>query len=181
MHLIADVHRHKPEAVDCIDGITDLWRSSHWMQPQCNPLDKKRVVPQRYGIVTSNTSESVNNMFKLARDVNWMDCVDTIFDIMSTRISTLETKWKDVPKHKIVGVATEVKIRYDTSDSCLVSLLPGEVPVFKVIDCRVTAAAAVVLRLLPMEQVLVLPDVIPVPMPAGARNAVHTVRPTNHT
>ena len=164
-------------------------------------------MPPRYGIVTSNTSESVNNMFKLARDVNWMDCIDTILDIiMSTRISTLETKWKNVPKHKVVGVATEVKIKYDASDSCSVSLLPGEVPVFKVTDRRVTAAAAVVPGLLPVEQaaaavvpgllsveqadaavvpgllavehVLVLPDVIPVPTPVGARNAVHTVRPT---
>ena len=207
VHLIGDVRRHKPEAADYIEGITDLWRSAHWMQPQCNPLDRTRVMPPRYGIVTSNTSESVNNMLKTAHDVNWMDCVDTILDIMSTRISTLETKWKNVPKHKVVGVAaTELKIRYDASERCSVSLLPGEVPVFKVTDRRVTAAAAVVPGLLPVEQaaavvvpgenpveqtaaaavpgvnpvehVLVLPDVVPVPMPVGARNAVHTVSPT---
>ena len=181
------MQQHKPEAADYIDDITDLWRSSHWMQPQCNPLDRAVVMPPRYGIVTSNTSESVNNMFKPTRDVNWMDCVDKILDIMSTRMSTLQTNWKDVPKNKVVGAATEVKIRYDASDNCSVTLLPGSVPVFKVTNRRVTTADAVPPVVVPgvpyitgasaAEEALLIPDVIPVPTLVGARNAVHTVRP----
>ena len=84
-------------------------------------------------------------MFKPAHDVNRTDwCVNTILDIMSTRILMLQTKWKDVPKNKVVGAATEVKIRYDASDSCSVSWLPGSILVFKVTDCRVVTVAAVV-------------------------------------
>ena len=177
-HLVNEVRRHKPEAAEYIDDITDLWKSSQWMQPQFNPLNRTVVMPPRYGIVTSNTSESVNSMFKPARDVNWMDCVDTILDIMSTRISTLQMKWKDVPKNKVIGAATEVKIRYDASDSCSVSLLPGSVPVFKVTDRSVTGSAAVASVVVPgVDETPVVPEVIPVPTQLGARNAVHTVTP----
>ena len=45
-----------------IDGIIDLWRSSHWMQPQYNPMDRTKAMPPQYGIVSSNSSESVNNL-----------------------------------------------------------------------------------------------------------------------
>ena len=33
-HLVNEVRRHKPEAAEYIDDITDLWKSSQWMQPQ---------------------------------------------------------------------------------------------------------------------------------------------------
>ena len=135
-------------------------------------------MPPRYGIVRSNTSESVNSMFKPVCDVNWMDCVDTNLDIMSTRISMLQTKWKDIPKNKVIGAATEVKIRYDASDSCSVSLLPGGVPVFKVTDRSVTGSAAVASVVVPgLDETPVVPEVTPVLTLLGARNAVHTVTP----
>jgi hypothetical protein len=157
------------------------------MQPQFNPLNTSVVMPPRYGIVTSNTSESVNNMFRAARDVNWMDCVDIILDIMSTRISKLQTKWKDFPKKKVVGAATELKIRFDASDTCSISLLPGSIPIFKVTDRRVALASVAVPPVVVPgiqhvtddgpQETPVLPEVLPVPTRLGERNAVHTVSP----
>ena len=68
-YLIEQVRRIKNEAAVYIETITDTWRSSDWLLPGRNPLDPTRVMPPRYGIVTSNTSESVNNMLKLGQGV----------------------------------------------------------------------------------------------------------------
>ena len=57
-----------------------LWKCSQWIDWQ-HPY-----LPPRYGMVTSNTSETVNNMFTEARDVAWMEDLEKIVDIMSTRI-----------------------------------------------------------------------------------------------
>jgi hypothetical protein len=49
---------HKPAAADYIENINgDLWQSTDWMSYE------REIPPPRYGIVTSNTSECVNNMF----------------------------------------------------------------------------------------------------------------------
>ena len=120
------------------------------------------------------------------RNVKWLDCVDTILN-MSTRISTCGKKLKDEPREKGVAVVeTGLKIRYDASNSCLVSMLHDWSAVFKVANNRVTPAntkgvvAQVLQDVLPVPTpVSVLPDVLPVPTPVGARNAVHTVRPTS--
>ena len=51
-------------AAEYIENVEDIWCSTDWMNLQ-------RTLPPRYGIVTSNTSECVNNMFADARDVGW--------------------------------------------------------------------------------------------------------------
>ena len=45
-----------------------LWRGTSFFHEEC-PL------PPRYGIVASNTSESVNSMFADAQEVGWLKAV----------------------------------------------------------------------------------------------------------
>jgi hypothetical protein len=54
-----------------------LWQSTQW-------LNADPCLPHRYGIVTSNTSECVNNMFAEARNLGWPEALEKILDIMSS-------------------------------------------------------------------------------------------------
>ena len=107
------VHRIKPSAAAYIENIERsgvLWKCSQWVASQ-NPC-----LPPRYGIVTSNTSECVNNMFAAARDVAWLEALDKILDIMSTRIGDCRTKYLKRDDSEVVPrVAQILKIRWDAA------------------------------------------------------------------
>ena len=60
------------------------WRSTTWLEDT--------GLPPRYGIVTSNMSESMNNMFEKARDGSWLQSVDSILGTMFKRISSIRTE-----------------------------------------------------------------------------------------
>ena len=62
-----------------------VWRSVAWLQDES--------LPPRYGIVTSNMSESVNNMFENARDVHWLSSLNMMLTKMAERIATLSDKY----------------------------------------------------------------------------------------
>ena len=115
-HLIDQVRTIKPQAAGYIENVDNdtLWRSTSWLDEQ-NPL------PPRYGIVTSNTSECVNNMFAQARTVGWQEAVESIVDVMSTRISTCRTKHIDrEPGEVVPRVAQILKRRWDAAASITV-------------------------------------------------------------
>ena len=78
-YLLEKVGACKPAAVDYIANIEELWQSTDWNSCE-------RQLPSRYGIVTSNTSECVNNVFGEARDLGWLEAVDKLVDVMSTII-----------------------------------------------------------------------------------------------
>jgi hypothetical protein len=60
------------------------WRGTAWQQD--------KGLPPRYGIITTNMSESTNNMFEKARDGSWLCTIDTILRIMMERICNLRNK-----------------------------------------------------------------------------------------
>jgi hypothetical protein len=60
--LLDEIRNIKLEVADYIKSVEDVWRSTEWM-------DSRRNLPPRFGIVTSNTSKCVNNMFDDARNV----------------------------------------------------------------------------------------------------------------
>ena len=96
--LFDEIRKVKPEAVNYLEDITNagvIWRSTQWYSSPTN-------MPPRYGIVTSNTSEAVNNMFDDARDCGWLDAVNKIVDIMSTRICTCRTKYTERDGSEVV-------------------------------------------------------------------------------
>ncbi|KAG7360322.1 MULE transposase domain containing protein [Nitzschia inconspicua] len=59
----------------------EQWQGTAWIE---NPS-----LPPRFGIVTTNMSESNNNMLEKARNGSWLDCIDQILSIMLERICTL--------------------------------------------------------------------------------------------
>jgi zinc finger SWIM domain-containing protein 3 len=73
-----------------------VWRSVAWLQDES--------LPPRYGIVTSNMSESANNMFEKARDVHWLSSLNMMLTKMAERIATLSDKYAN---H--TGVVSNVK------------------------------------------------------------------------
>ena len=78
-------------------------------------MDLLRNLPPRYGIVTYNTSECVNNMFDDARNVGWLE---RIVDIMSTRISHCCMKHADRQASEVVPRVSKImKHRWDASAS----------------------------------------------------------------
>jgi hypothetical protein len=68
-------------AVEYINNINPKRRrSTEW-------LDDSNYWPPRYGIVTSNASESSNKIYKGARYGTWLNTLDTIWNISGDRIS----------------------------------------------------------------------------------------------
>jgi hypothetical protein len=129
-HLIDQVRMSKPHAADYIQNVDNdaLWRSTSW-------LDEENPLPPRYGIVTSNTSECVNNMFAQARTVGWLEAVESIVDIMSTRISTCRAKHIDrEPGEVVPRVAQILKRRWDAAASIAVVELVRGCGDFKVVE-----------------------------------------------
>ena len=62
------------------------WLSSEWLINE--------NMPPRYGICTSNMSESMNNMLQGARDVCWLESINFIITKMATRICKLREQYK---------------------------------------------------------------------------------------
>ena len=65
------------------------WRSMSWLT--ADPL-----LPPRYGIVTSNTSKSINNMLDKYRNVSWLYLLEGVIDFWGTRNSNKQEKYKAV-------------------------------------------------------------------------------------
>ena len=132
--LFEEVRRIKPEAATYLDEITDkdrvLWRTTQWYSSSTAV-----VIPPRYGIVTSNTSEAVNNMFSEARDLGWLECVNKLIDIMSTRIYVCRKKYSEREGSEVVPrVAQIMKVRWDAAASMTVVELESGCGDFKVVE-----------------------------------------------
>jgi hypothetical protein len=64
----------------------DQWRGTAWLDNPC--------LPPRYGICTSNLSESANQMFEEARDKSWLHSIDSVLSKMMKRIAISREKQK---------------------------------------------------------------------------------------
>ena len=69
-----------------LDIPAEQWRSTSWRDDPC--------LPPRYGVVTSNMSESTNSMFEGARAGSWLFAMDYILGKMMERITVLQTSAK---------------------------------------------------------------------------------------
>ena len=91
-------HRISAQILDDIEKISkrarkylqeipaERWRGTAWLDDP--------GLPPRYGITTSNISESTNNMFEKARDKSWLFTVNTIVLTMMERITSLRNRVK---------------------------------------------------------------------------------------
>ena len=92
-HLVAgevleNIGKLSERAKEYLEEIQDNeWRGTAWLDDMS--------LPTRYGICTSNMSESTNNMFEKARDKSWLHSMDTMLSTMMKRIATLREKHKD--------------------------------------------------------------------------------------
>ena len=160
-HLLEQVKMIKPAAAEYIENINDttFWRSVDW-------LETGNKLPPRYGIVTSNTSECVNNMFAEARSLGWLEAVDKILDIMSTRVYTCRMKHIDRhPSDVVPHVAQLLKIRWDAAASMSVVELERGCGDFKVVETY---------NLQDCEKEEHLPRM---PINAGQQQSIHIVKP----
>ena len=133
--LFEEIRKIKPAAARYLmeDMNEDvMWRGTSW-------LCEERPLPPRYGIVTSNTSESVNSMFAAAREVGWLEAVEKIVDIISTKIYRCQQKYKDCDADGVVpAIAQVLKKRWDKAASLEVIELEEGLGQFKVVDGSVT-------------------------------------------
>ena len=132
--LLDEICKVKPEAATYLESITEsgvLWRST-----QCYSDSPPHVqLPPRYGIITSNTSESANSMFSEARDLGWLEAVNKILDIMSTRVCACRRKYSERDASEVVPrVAQILKCRWDAAASMSVDELEAGCGDFKVVE-----------------------------------------------
>ena len=88
----------KPQAVLYIQKIEEggvMWKSSQWTRG-------RHYHPPRFGIVTSNTSKSVNSMFAGARHLPWMGAFEQLVNLLSSRICKLRTKYSKRDEGEVV-------------------------------------------------------------------------------
>ena len=57
-------------------------------------MNESHPLTPRYGILTSNSSESVNSMLAEARKLGWIEAEEKFLDVMSTKISQRRQKYK---------------------------------------------------------------------------------------
>jgi hypothetical protein len=107
-------------------------------------FSRGRPLPPRYGILTSNSSESVNSMLAEARNLGWLEAVEKILNVMSTKISQRRQKYKQRDGNEVVQrVAQVVSISWDDAASMDVFNLEDKCNEFKVVDnCGVRSAAS---------------------------------------
>ena len=95
-YILEQIRAKKPSAARYVEDISErgtLWSNSQWSEAN-------QALPPRFGIVTSNTAESVNCMFNTARDLPWMDTLEKLINVMVKRICNCRAKyeWEDGSK-----------------------------------------------------------------------------------
>jgi hypothetical protein len=100
------------------------WRSTAWLDDNC-------YLPPRYGIVTSNTSESSNAMLESARTGPWLNTIDSIWDKVNNGISE---KYLGAKANE--GIVQKIKTKIDDNwnncAGCEINLLDESKETYKV-------------------------------------------------
>ena len=127
--LLAQMRSIKPAAAAYVLGMSNgMWRGASWM-------DERNNLPPRYGIRTSNSSESVNSMLADARVLSWLEAIDNILDKMSTKISKRREKYKDRNGNEIVAaVVKRVRGAWGDAASMEVHRIEDNQNTFKIVD-----------------------------------------------
>jgi len=97
----AKLNRVSPRAHDYLRGIPkEQWRRTEWLVRQ--------DLPPRYGILTSNTSESINGRIDEFRGENWVSLIASLLEHMIVRISTGRDKYKGKSPEEVVTKVREL-------------------------------------------------------------------------
>jgi hypothetical protein len=129
--LMDKTRRVKSQAAKYLQDIEErgvLWKSSQWVSWQ-------HRYPPRFGIVTSNTSESINSMFTGARDLPWMGAFEHLVNLMSSRICRLRTKYSKRDDDEVVPRVQKVlKARWEKAASTTVLEVEEDCGDFEVVS-----------------------------------------------
>ena len=119
------IRQSKPQAANYIENISSngiFWSNLQW-------TNSDATLPPRFGIVTSNTSKSVNSMFNSAQDLPWMDALEKMVGIVMVRkrICSCRKKYALFPDSDVVGPAEGlIKTRWEaTSSMSVMELVHG--------------------------------------------------------
>jgi hypothetical protein len=85
---IVDIHFFHPFANTVLETVRPVISLDH--------------LPPRFGIVTSNTAESVNSMFNEARNLPWLIAMDTVIDVMIRRTCECRKKYDGEGSYEVV-------------------------------------------------------------------------------
>jgi hypothetical protein len=100
--LLGKMQSIKPAAATYVLGMNNgMRRGTSWM-------DERYPLPPRYGILASNSSESVNFMLAEARELGWLEAVEKILDDMSTKISQHCQKYNQRDGNEVVQRVAQV-------------------------------------------------------------------------
>jgi len=110
----------KPAAAKYISEIEGFWKNVTWMQNESSNL------PPRYGILTSNTSESVNSLFKEERQLPWLQLMEAMVDKMTTRISEFHRKYEKQNPDEIIP-ALLPKLKNDFKKCNSITIIPIDI------------------------------------------------------
>ena len=122
--LLHDLKVISPKASEYIAKIPpETWRNTEWL--------KNNSLPPRYGIVTSNNSESANSMFKDARSFTWLYALDKMLHIIMLKIANLRKIYKD-KKGMIPSCERHYKKMFDTSANYRVTAINEDLSTYKV-------------------------------------------------
>jgi hypothetical protein len=84
--LFAELNKISAKAYNYVNQIDPTtWRNTEWLRNQS--------LPPRYGIHTSNNSESANSMFKDARGCTWLQSLDKMIHITMVQTTKLRQEY----------------------------------------------------------------------------------------
>ena len=123
--LLQKIEDLSPRAKEYLEEIpASQWRNTAWLDDPC--------LPTRFGIVSSNMSESANSMFEEARTGSWLNSLDKILGKMFARISNLRKKLNG--KSGIVdGVLAELRKNWEACAGYEVHQQNGEGTQFTIV------------------------------------------------
>ena len=117
------------------EPLKTLWSNCQWNRTPKKDLPNDPL-PPRFGIVTSNTAESVNSMFNAARNLPWMDAVETMIDVMIRRNCVCRRKYAGEDSYQSVPwVQRLIKSRWKGTASVSVLELEHECGVYQATTC----------------------------------------------
>jgi hypothetical protein len=106
--FLLQMEKVKPEARTYVEAIDPkVWRSTEWV------VDS--TLPPRYGITTSNNSESVNSMLDVGRKLAWLYTIHFVLEKMCERICILREQYKNTTDMNriIQPLEEQVQTRYE--------------------------------------------------------------------
>ena len=139
--LFDQIRQTKPSAATYLQRIEDsgvLWSNSQ------RSSDTTTMYPPRFGQVTSNAAESTNSMFNNVRHLYWMEALETVVDIMLTRICDLRKTYSQHDDAVVVPAAQRIlHLRWEQTANIIVRQVEDGMDIFRTSASSLRAPSSV--------------------------------------